>query len=262
MTEPPDDSRANPEQRLTSFELFVLALSVFAVSNLIWFIIPCRQVITNVVLIIDRVLSAIFLADFLLRLRRAPRNRDYFFHGGGWTDLISCIPYPIFMLARIPRIVQVWRPARAMGGPKVFKRLMENLASSALLIAIFLVIVVLQYGAMLMLTAEARDPGANIQNGSDAVWWAYVSITTVGYGDRYPVTNSGRLVGIVVLATGMGLFGVITGFLADTFRAPRRAKRDEADLAGQITELTATVAALSEKLDRMPKESIRSDEIM
>jgi hypothetical protein len=253
MSVSPVVSTEQPEQNLTSFELFVLALSVFAISNLVWLIIPTRQSIDDVVRIIDVWISAIFFADFLLQIRRAPKIRTYFFRGGGWIDLVSCVPLPIFKLARIPQIVRVWRPAYKMGGHKVFRRLMENLAASALLIAIFLVVVVLQYGAIFILWAEDQDANANIKNGSDAVWWAYVSITTVGYGDRFPVTNAGRLVGIVVLAMGMGLFGVITGYLANLFLKPRKSRKGDDDLAAQVAELTSTVAALTDRLDRMAK---------
>ena len=74
---------------------------------------------------------------------------------------------------------------------------------------------------MTILWAEGGNPNANIHSGSDAVWWAYVTVTTVGYGDRYPVTNEGRLIGIALLTIGVGLFGVLTGFLANTFLAPK-----------------------------------------
>jgi voltage-gated potassium channel len=65
-----------------------------------------------------------------------------------------------------------------------------------------------------MLIAERCDPAANIKTGGDALWWALVSVTTVGYGDRYPVTVGGRFVGAVTLIVGIGLFSTITGFLA------------------------------------------------
>ena len=72
----------------------------------------------------------------------------------------------------------------------------------------------LEFAAILMVIAERGDPNANIKTGGDALWWALVSVTTVGYGDRYPVTVGGRFVGSATLIVGIGLFSTITGFLA------------------------------------------------
>ena len=61
-----------------------------------------------------------------------------------------------------------------------------------------------------------------ITNSSDALWWIMATVTTVGYGDVYPVTNAGRVVGVIVMITGIGLFGTITGFLANAFFQPKK----------------------------------------
>ncbi len=84
-------------------------------------------------------------------------------------------------------------------------------------------------GSIFILFAEAGRPDANITTASDAIWWAYVTITTVGYGDHFPVTFSGRPVGMLLLTAGVGLFGVLTGFLANAFLAPRKKKQAEYD---------------------------------
>ena len=75
---------------------------------------------------------------------------------------------------------------------------------------------------MLILDAESGIAGANIKTPSDALWWGYVTITTVGYGDRYPVTLPGRIIGIFLLTAGVALFSVFTGFIANAFLTPRR----------------------------------------
>jgi len=79
---------------------------------------------------------------------------------------------------------------------------------------------VIESGAFLVLMAERGAPDANIISASDAMWWVYVTITTVGYGDRYPVTNAGRLVGVMVMTMGVGLFGTLAGFIANKLLAP------------------------------------------
>jgi voltage-gated potassium channel len=95
-------------------------------------------------------------------------------------------------------------------------------AQSALLAVGLFIILLLEFGSMAMVYAEEDAAGANITTGSDAVWWAYVTITTVGYGDQYPVSNTGRVIGVLVMTGGVALFGVLTGYLANLFLAPKK----------------------------------------
>src|SRR5574337_653655 len=74
------------------------------------------------------------------------------------------------------------------------------------------VIVLAEIAAILVLQAEQVNPDANIVTGQDAVWWVFVSITTVGFGDRYPTTALGRLIGVMVMFCGIALIGVLTSF--------------------------------------------------
>jgi voltage-gated potassium channel len=90
----------------------------------------------------------------------------------------------------------------------------------------FLVLCVLEFGALAVLKAESGAPNANITNASDAIWWAYVTITTVGYGDRFPTTNWGRIVGIFVMTAGVGLFGTLRDIWPTAFSPhPSQGKR-------------------------------------
>ena len=75
-------------------------------------------------------------------------------------------------------------------------------------------VLVLEFGSLLVLHFEQRAPGASIVTGSDALWYTLVTIATVGYGDEYPVTDLGRLVGVVIIDTGVGIFGTLAGYLA------------------------------------------------
>ena len=58
---------------------------------------------------------------------------------------------------------------------------------------------------------------SNIKTAEDAIWWAYVTVTTVGYGDKFPVTTEGRIIAAALMTVGVGLFGTFTGFLASYF---------------------------------------------
>lgn len=72
------------------------------------------------------------------------------------------------------------------------------------------------FGSISILQFETA-PESNIKTAEDAIWWAFVTITTVGYGDRYPVTTEGRIIAAFLMITGVALFGTFTGFIAAWF---------------------------------------------
>ena len=173
-------------------------------------------------------MTLIFLLDFTSRLLRSEPKRVYFIEQRGWLDLLGSLP-SFFRLFRIFRLVRVTRLLGEYGARNIVRSFIKNRADNALIVVLFLVLLVLEFGSMFVTFFEQQDPAANIKTGGDAVWWAFVSITTVGYGDQYPVTTGGRTMAVFVLATGVGLFGVLSGYLANFFLAP--ASQDEPETA-------------------------------
>jgi len=112
-----------------------------------------------------------------------------------------------------------------------------------LLGVLFVTLMLTEVASVLVLAIEIRAEGSNIQTPSDALWWTYVTVATVGYGDRYPVTDAGRVVGVVTMTVGVVLFGALTAFLADTFIRPRGRAGDAegADRAALTAELAEIV---------------------
>jgi voltage-gated potassium channel len=246
---PEDESHLTQAEppKLTGFDMFVLALSVFSLVNIAWLIVLWDKQVRDVVLIVDAVCSIAFLTDFFLRLYRAPTKSSYFIGERGWLDFIGSLPFPLFRLARILRMIRTYRPMRRIGGRGIWRRIGADRAGSALLTAVFLTIIVVQYASMAILWVEGDNEKANIHTGSDAVWWAYVTITTVGYGDRYPVTNAGRVVGVLLLSSGVGLFAVITGFLANAFLSRKQDLKSETQpdaLSNRLSQLESRIEAL------------------
>jgi voltage-gated potassium channel len=240
------------DQDLTNFDIFVLALSVLSIVNIALAVAPLSAAVHNVVLIVDGVLCLIFLADFILRLKRAPHKRTYLIDERGWLDLLGSLPFPGLRLARLFRMARVSGILRRYGPRSIWEMIAVDRAGSALLGTLFLTIIVLEFGSIFVLAAEARADNANILTASDALWWSYVTVTTVGYGDRFPVTTSGRLVGVAMLTIGVGLFGVLTGFLANAFLAPRKSTPDPngqptEDLRSEIEELKRLVHELGDR---------------
>jgi voltage-gated potassium channel len=246
--------------RNPGYEIFILALSVLSIVNLI-LVVPFTPLSTeqrDVVLMVDALLTVVFLSDFAYRLLSAESKRVYFFREKGWLDLIGSLP--LLRVFRIFRVLRVARIVREEGYGSLWRWLVHERAQSALYVVTFLVVVVLEVASLLMLPLEARSPDANITTAGDALWWGIVTVTTVGYGDQYPVTTGGRAVGVFVLVLGVGLFGTFTGFLANTFLAKPKEKPSEppgskraivADVRRELEAQEERSAALRARLEEL-----------
>jgi len=253
----------NKELKDTGYELFILLLSLVSIFNMaIGFtanFVTFDQDLLDVILIIDTIITVFFLFDFCYRFFTASSRSAYFFKGAGWADLLACIPF--FRVFRLFRVVRAVRLMRVFGPRNMLNEVINNRAGSALYITVFSVIVLAELAAMTILKAEMANPDANITTGGDAVWWVFVTITTVGYGDRFPTTAAGRVIGVGVMFCGIALLGVLTSFLAAFFVAPPKKKEEELlpdDPKAKLAEIKALFAAqeeanqnLKEKLDEI-----------
>jgi voltage-gated potassium channel len=203
------------------WEIFVLGVAVLSIVNMFLAILARNPDIDQVIAITDTFYILIFAVDVARRLRVAADDRGYLVRGWGWLDVISIIP--LLRITRLLRIVRVWRLVGRLGGPEATLRtFFANRATGGLLLVVLIALVVLEYGSLAVLWAERGAESANILTAGDALWYVIVTISTVGYGDRFPTTEAGRLFGVVVLVVGVGVFGTLTGFLANAFIAPSK----------------------------------------
>jgi voltage-gated potassium channel Kch len=238
------------ELKNIGYEMFIGALSILSIFNLVFgFLFKQDQNLQYVVLVMNAFFLPIFLGDFLYRFFTAESKRGYFLLNFGWADLLSSLPFAQLKILRMFRLWRVIRLVRDFGMRNLVRELIDNRASNALLTVVFLVFCVLEFGSVAVLAAEQSAPGANITNASSALWWAYVTITTVGYGDRYPVTNLGRVVGVLVMTAGVGLFGTLSGFLANTFLAPPKKQEQPAVASADTTDPKARIAEIQRMLE-------------
>ena len=183
----------------------------------------CRTTSLDTVLtVMNAIFSVIFLADFLYRIVTAPSAGAYFFKHFGWADLLASVPFAQFKILRIFRLIRVYRLLREVGIRTIGRALIKDRAGSSLYILLLMGIFVLEFGSLTMLRVEQDAPGANITTASDAIWYTIVTISTVGYGDQYPVTDAGRIIGSGIIVLGVGIFGTFTGYLANFFLAPKK----------------------------------------
>jgi hypothetical protein len=230
------------ELKGVGYEMFVGALSVLSIVNLVLIIAVHGANLRRVLIVMDVVLSEIFLADFLYRLKSAPKKTTYFFKRFGWADLLASLPFQQAKVLRVFRVVRVLRLMQANGWSTTKQALARDRAENALFTLVLLGLLVLEFGSLWILHIEEAAKGANIVSASDALWYVIVTISTVGYGDRFPVTNEGRLIGVAIIIVGVGIFGTFTGYLANAFLSPNKANKNA------LAEQATTQDAKSEKL--------------
>ncbi len=208
------------------YEIFVGVLSILSIVNIFLGYFYQDADMKGILDIMNGLFSIIFLGDFAYRMITVPSKSQYFFRDFGWADLFASLPLPQFKILRVFRLFRVYRLMTKIGPKVIFNTLVKDRAGSALYVLLLMGIMVLEFGALAVLKAEKINPDANIKTAADAVWYVMVTISTVGYGDRFPTTNWGRVVGSVTIIIGVGIFGTFTGFLANFFLAPAK-KEDE-----------------------------------
>lgn len=229
------------------YELFMLALCLYALGLLVvTSFVPLAPGARQMLEWSDSAVCVLFFADFLLHVIRAKEKRRYLVTWG-WLDLLSSIPsVPILRIGRAARVVRIFRVLRGVRATKllatvVLRRRAESTALAAVLVSLLL----LFFSAAAVLQFETTASG-NIKTAADALWWAFVTITTVGYGDRYPVTPEGRMVAALLMTVGVGLFGIFSGFVASWFLSPGQ-QQQESQLAAVRDELAALRRAIEGK---------------
>ena len=205
-----------------NYEVFVFALVVLTLVN--WVLIlmvqpPFEQ--AQVVWIMIVGVSVFLLLDFAYRLWRQPQPRGYLVRQGGWLILLGSLPLPFSGVLRLITVWLAFRRLRRSDYVQMEHIIVRRRAQSTLLGAALAAITMLEVGALLMLRVESQSSQANIKTGIDALWWNIVTLSTVGYGDKYPVTTAGRVIGVIVIVVGVGLFSALTSFLAQWFLRSR-----------------------------------------
>lgn len=216
------------KQELHPFNILIVILSIYVISALlIDAFVRLPPEMSRLLHDIDYVICVIFFIDFLHRFFTAKSKLKYM--KWGWIDLISSIPVmDVFLAGRMFRVIQLLRVLRAFRSIRIifeyfFKNKIKGAFTSAAIVGILMVI----FCAIGILGVERDAPGGNIKTAEDALWWSFVTITTVGYGDLYPVTTAGRIIAAALMTVGVALFGTFTAYVASWFVQQREEQEEE-----------------------------------
>jgi voltage-gated potassium channel len=209
-------------------------LDLLALSTLWLVVVPPGDFghqVTSVVLAFRVALSAVYGIDIAIRSALAPRHVHY------------ALTHPVALISVVLPPVRVIFSIRLVRS--VFRR--GHLGRFLLAAAVFVL-----NGAVIVYLVERHAPGSNIHTLGDALWWAFVTVTTVGYGDFYPVTTLGRITACFIMGTGLLTLAVVTAQVASSFvtQAPSRARPAPPDEAARRE---VTLAELDERLARIER---------
>lgn len=228
--------------RMTEERWQTMSFWPLLIASLIFLIAYSWRVITDlqgrggtVALVLMAVIWFLFAADYLIRLVLASQRGKWF--RGHVFDLLVVL-MPALMPLRLLRAVTVAPPLQRNKGTAIRSRVGIYGAGAA--------IVLIWMAALAVLDAERSSPDANIETFGEAIWWAFVTITTVGYGDYFPVTAAGRMIAVLLMAGGVAVLSVVTAtissWIIDKAAARIDGGDDEPATRGQVRELATLIS--------------------
>lgn len=187
----------------------------------------------------------VFLVDYLVRLALAKPRAPWF--RGHLLDL-AIVAIPMLRALRLLRVLTAMTFGTQTAGTVLRSRIAIYGAGASLL--------VIYLCALAVLDVERGAPGANIENFGDAMWWAFVTVATVGYGDFYPVTAVGRMWAVGLMAGGVAIVGTVTATVSSWVieKAARGRDDDEPATRGQMRALVQQVTQMHQELAAPPRE--------
>ena len=231
------------------FQIVLLFFSILVLGSLVadtFFKLPSD--VSRILQGVDLIICVLFFFDFCVQFRKAKSKPA--FMKWGWIDLVACIPN--IDLLRLGRMVRVLRIIRLLRGVRSLHRLFQlffqNKRQGGFASVIFTAFFLIVFSSIAILICE-QEPESNIKRAEDAVWWSITTITTVGYGDYYPVTTEGRCIAVVLMFSGVGMFGILSGLVASFFLGEQQAEED-----AELKEVLKRLDAIDSKLARQQPE--------
>jgi voltage-gated potassium channel len=234
-------------ESISAFQVLLVVLSLLVIAALLVdAVVPIPKEVSTIVQALDLAACALFFIDFCIRFFRSS-NKLHFMRWG-WIDLLACVPN--VDLLRVGRMVRVLRLIRLLRGVRVGHRLLsiflQNKPKSAFSSVLLTTLLLITFSSISILVVET-DQDANIKTAEDAIWWSVTTITTVGYGDKYPVSTEGRLIAMVLMISGVGLFGTLSGIVASVFLGAQSAETEN-----EMAEVLARLRSIESKLNDRP----------
>jgi voltage-gated potassium channel len=212
---------------------------------------PVHGTVAETFAVIDYTVWALFAVEYLVKLYLSP-NRKTFFRTHILDLIIVAVPF--FRPARAGRLINLSRLGRiGVVMSRGIARAKEVMTHKGLHFVLLTATVMVFASAGIVTIAERSAPNATIHNYGQGLWWAIVTVTTVGYGDKYPVTALGQGVAVVMMIVGIGLIGVLTATVASYFVGQDldKAKDEREEMKSELQAARQEREMLAERLEEM-----------
>ncbi len=259
-TSPAAPSEKTPSHKSTTppdlgwWDVFILGISVLTLGILIYeaFGKPAADV-RRALRFVDTVMCMFFLADFVKRFIAAPSK--WRFMRWGWIDLLASIPMlDELRWGRALRVFRIFRALRAFRSLREIRNILfAQKERSVAATLVFMVLTLVTVSALAILELEAGHDGP-IGDAEDAAWWAITTMTTVGYGDTYPVSAGGRLLGAGLMIFGISIFGALSALLTSWVLKQNEPPTDQV-LQAQLSQVLAELQTTNQRLEKLEMQN-------
>ena len=231
--------RLNSYEGKTALAMVILALGYLVVYSFYVLDLNLTTSDRSALNTVMNVIWGIFIVDLTTRTILAPRHIAYLVHHP--IDVLA-VAVPAFRVLRVLRVLTAGQWLISRGS-----RLRIGRTATAVVIA---VVFITYLGALAVLNAERGAKGATIETFGDALWWALVTMSTVGYGDYTPVTANGRIIAVGIMIVGVGLLGLVGASVASAVvsRLSGKQQQGQDEVRSEIKQLLSEVAALRQEL--------------
>jgi voltage-gated potassium channel len=234
------------ESTITNWQIVMLFLCVYVLFALaLDTIFKLPEDVSRLLGILDNFICIVFIGDFFYNVFQSSNKLAYL--KWGWIDSISSIPN--VQILRWGRFVRVFRIIKILRGVRstklIFSILFANRAKGVFTSVTLISFLLMIFSTIAILNCETGHD-SNIKTASDALWWSFVTITTVGYGDYYPTTVLGRIIAAVLMICGVGLFGTFTATVASYF-----VKQQDEDETSELKLIKAQLEEIKHKIDQL-----------
>lgn len=239
-------NRLKKYEQQTSTTMLVLSLVYIALYAIEVIPTGLNEVALNFILIFSNVIWVTFIVDLIIRTYLAPNRIQYLLKHP--VDVLSVV-LPAFRSLRALRIITAGQWLLTRGSHLAIGRSATAIVIGAGLLAFV--------GSLAMLDAERSDPAANITTFGDAIWWAFVTMSTVGYGDLSPITATGKVVAVMMMIVGVSLLGLVSGTLVAALLDKLRGEESDevSELLHRIDDLEVKIDYLTTILDSQPSNT-------
>ncbi|TVQ52346.1 MAG: potassium channel protein [Phycisphaerales bacterium] len=197
---------------------------------------------------VDTVLCLFMIAEWFILLWLVDDRRAYL--KARWIDLLASLP--LLLIARPLRIIRLLRVLRLLRGIALVRRAMRPweaaIDMTILKTAAIAATIVILCASLLVMDLEREN--SDLNTFGEALWWSVVTSTTVGYGDRVPLTPAGQFVAVLLMILGIGLFGTLAATLTSALTAGRSTEVSNEEVLAEVTRLREQIERLERRLSR------------